>query len=82
MLDTPAEAPLKGAALIKDHVKRLPDRPGVYRDYIACLNDQPEWIAALSALAIRHLQGWPTAPDDAAERARQRDRAVGMGAAR
>ena len=28
MLDTP---PLKGAALIKDEVKRLPDRPGVYR---------------------------------------------------
>jgi len=30
MLETP-EAPLKGAALIKDEVKRLPDRPGVYR---------------------------------------------------
>ncbi|WP_309087566.1 excinuclease ABC subunit UvrC [Phenylobacterium sp.] len=29
MLDT--EAPLKGAQLIKDEVKRLPDRPGVYR---------------------------------------------------
>jgi excinuclease ABC subunit C len=29
MLETPA--PLKGAALIKDEVKRLPDRPGVYR---------------------------------------------------
>jgi excinuclease ABC subunit C len=25
------EAPLKGAALIKDEVKRLPDKPGVYR---------------------------------------------------
>jgi excinuclease ABC subunit C len=31
MLDTPADAPLKGAALIKDEVKRLPDKPGVYR---------------------------------------------------
>jgi excinuclease ABC subunit C len=31
MLETPADAPLKGAALIKDEVKRLPDRPGVYR---------------------------------------------------
>lgn len=35
MLDTPppsdAAAPLKGAALIKDEVRRLPDRPGVYR---------------------------------------------------
>ena len=31
MLENPADAPLKGAALIKDEVKRLPDRPGVYR---------------------------------------------------
>jgi excinuclease ABC subunit C len=32
MLETPAAAAaLKGAALIKDEVKRLPDRPGVYR---------------------------------------------------
>jgi len=30
MLETPA-APLTGAALIKDEVKRLPDAPGVYR---------------------------------------------------
>jgi excinuclease ABC subunit C len=30
MLETP-DAPLKGAALIKDEVKRLPDAPGVYR---------------------------------------------------
>ncbi len=30
MLETPG-TPLKGAALIKDEVKRLPDRPGVYR---------------------------------------------------
>jgi excinuclease ABC subunit C len=30
MLESPP-APLKGAALIKDEVKRLPDRPGVYR---------------------------------------------------
>ena len=28
--------------------------------YIACLNDQHQGIAALAALAIRHLQGWPT----------------------
>ena len=30
MLEAP-DAPLKGAALIKDEVKRLPDAPGVYR---------------------------------------------------
>jgi ferrochelatase len=29
-------------------------------NHVPCLNDQHEWIAALSALAIRHLQGWPT----------------------
>jgi protoporphyrin/coproporphyrin ferrochelatase len=28
--------------------------------YIACLNDQHEWIAALSDLAANHLQGWNT----------------------
>ncbi|HEX6364411.1 MAG TPA: ferrochelatase [Albitalea sp.] len=50
--------------------------------YIPCLNDQHEWMAALTALAQRHLQGWPPERDDAAERARQRDRAVGMGAVR
>jgi excinuclease ABC subunit C len=31
MPDDVSAAPLKGAALIKDEVKRLPDRPGVYR---------------------------------------------------
>ena len=28
--------------------------------FIACLNDQHEWMAALAALSIKHLQGWPT----------------------
>ena len=27
--------------------------------YIPCLNDRPRWLAALSAIALRHLQGWP-----------------------
>ena len=30
--------------------------------YVPCLNDQHEWLAALAAIAIRHLQGWDTAP--------------------
>ena len=30
-------------------------------DYIACLNDRPDWIAALATLAERTLQGWDTA---------------------
>jgi len=28
--------------------------------FISCLNDRPEWITALSELALRHMQGWPT----------------------
>lgn len=28
--------------------------------YVPCLNDQHEWMAALTALAQRHLQGWDT----------------------
>lgn len=27
--------------------------------YVPCLNIEPEWIDALSALALRQLQGWP-----------------------
>ena len=50
-------------------------------NYIACLNDQHEWIAALAAIALRHLQGWPTgdAADDPALTS-QRARALAMGA--
>ncbi len=34
-------------------------------NYIACLNDSPEWLAALGDIAEQHLSGWPTrsAPD-------------------
>lgn len=28
--------------------------------YVPCLNDSPEWLAALAALAERELAGWPT----------------------
>lgn len=31
-------------------------------NYIACLNDNPAWITALSGIAERHLAGWPTRP--------------------
>lgn len=48
--------------------------------YIPALNDQHEWIAALAALAMRHLQGWDvTTPDTAALEA-QRQRALALGA--
>jgi ferrochelatase len=54
---------------------------GVEFNYIACLNDQHEWIAALAALAIRHMAGWPTRelPDADALRA-SRNRAFTRGA--
>jgi protoporphyrin/coproporphyrin ferrochelatase len=50
-------------------------------EYIACLNDRPAWIRALADLAERHLQGWPTqTAADPAESARQRERALALGA--
>ncbi|MBX3633903.1 MAG: ferrochelatase [Rubrivivax sp.] len=49
--------------------------------YVPCLNTEPAWIDALAALAERHLQGWPTGEvADAADLARQRERALAMGA--
>jgi ferrochelatase len=54
---------------------------GTEFNYLPCLNDQHEWMAALSALAIQHLQGWPTgvAPNLEAREA-QRQRALEAGA--
>ncbi len=49
--------------------------------YVPCLNDDEAWIAALAALAERHLQGWPTGADAAAPaRQAQRTRALALGA--
>ncbi len=40
---------------------------GTEFNYVPCLNDQHEWMAALSSLALQHLQGWETrAPEPAA----------------
>jgi ferrochelatase len=33
---------------------------GTEFNYVPCLNDQHEWMSALAALALRHLQGWDT----------------------
>jgi ferrochelatase len=50
-------------------------------EYIECLNDSPDWMRALTALAERHLQGWPTKhADDPMELQASRDRAMAMGA--
>jgi len=49
--------------------------------YIPCLNDRSEWIAALAAVAERHMLGWDTRsrPDEAALAA-QRQAATARGA--
>ncbi|GAA4025792.1 ferrochelatase [Actimicrobium antarcticum] len=33
--------------------------------YIACVNEDPGWIAGLAEITARHLQGWPTRPTEA-----------------
>jgi len=50
--------------------------------YIECLNDSAEWVAALGALAVRHLGGWDTeATLDAQALAQSAERARALGAA-
>lgn len=49
-------------------------------NYLSCLNDRHEWIAALSAIAIRHMQGWPAAASSETLAA-QSQRAIAQGAA-
>jgi len=58
------------------------DAGGKAFHYIPCLNDRPDGMRALTDLAERHLQGWPTqtAPDAAALQ-RQREAALALGAA-
>ena len=51
-------------------------------NYIPCLNDRPDWIAALTSVAERHMQGWDTrVPADQNALAVQRELAVTLGAA-
>jgi ferrochelatase len=56
------------------------DAGGQDFQYIPCLNDQHEWIDALAAIAIRHMQGWPQGAPDAAALQAQADRARRIGA--
>ena len=49
--------------------------------YIDCLNDSPQWLAALSEISIRHMGGWNTAsPVDLQALAGSRERALALGA--
>ncbi|MFM8556294.1 MAG: ferrochelatase, partial [Betaproteobacteria bacterium] len=54
--------------------------------YLGCLNDSPEFIAALARLVEQHVGGWPgTATEPGcphAALARRRERAVALGAER
>jgi ferrochelatase len=51
--------------------------------YIPCLNDDPAWIAALGAIAVRNLGGWPTQqPLDDKALAASRTAALALGAPR
>jgi ferrochelatase len=47
---------------------------------IPCLNENPLWIAALADLVMRNLEGWLTAPPDAAARELTALRSKAMGA--
>ena len=50
-------------------------------NYIECLNDSPQWLAALSELGMRHMGGWPTAaPADPQTLSDSRSRALALGA--
>ena len=49
-------------------------------EYIPCLNDSSEWVAALADLTERHLQGWNTAAPDASAAQASRERALAAGA--
>jgi protoporphyrin/coproporphyrin ferrochelatase len=54
---------------------------GTEFSYIPCLNDDLDWVRALTAIATQHLAGWPTqtAPD-AAALAQGRQAALALGA--
>ena len=54
---------------------------GTAFNYIECLNDSPQWLAALSELCIRHMGGWPSdVKADPATLADLRARAEALGA--
>ena len=48
--------------------------------YIPCLNNSPEGMKALAGVALRHLQGWDTAPMSKEALQQRRARAIAHGA--
>ena len=58
------------------------DAGGKEFNYIECLNDSAQWLAALSDLSLRHMGGWNTATAaDTEPLADSRVRAIALGAA-
>jgi ferrochelatase len=55
---------------------------GVAFHAIPCLNEHPAWMAALTDLVFRHLQGWLAPPPDPAAAELTLARAKAMGASR
>ena len=57
------------------------DAGGKEFHYIACLNDDPEWITALCNITQSHLQGWPTlVPAELNQLDQSRQAALALGA--
>ncbi len=50
--------------------------------YIPCLNDSPDWITALSAVAQQHMAGWPVQAASGAALAEAKAHALAGGAPR
>ncbi|TXF11330.1 ferrochelatase [Pelomicrobium methylotrophicum] len=48
--------------------------------YVPALNDRPDWIHALAALVLEHLQGWLDGEPGAEALQRSRERALALGA--
>ncbi|MEO7579749.1 MAG: ferrochelatase [Massilia sp.] len=46
-------------------------------NYIACLNEQPSWIATLAEIAEQHMIGWPTMMTSAQREAEKQDAQIG-----
>lgn len=45
--------------------------------YIPCLNENPQWIEAMSAVVEQHLGGWPTASLPSVQEARKTNAEIG-----
>jgi protoporphyrin/coproporphyrin ferrochelatase len=62
--------------------KAFLDAGGKAFQYVSALNDRHEWLAALAALAVRHMQGWDMTPPAAADIEMRQARAAAVSARR